>query len=108
MTVLANFAGLATTAGLFAVVVLAFLGLTSLYRSGRMPRFLAGDVMSMIVCVVLTAAFAGTLIGVFSSALQLPFPFWGDLASGAAVLLAVGLLGWGAFRLLSHGRSVTH
>ncbi|MBA5776902.1 hypothetical protein H2509_07135 [Stappia sp. F7233] len=102
MTVLANFAGLATTAGLFAVVVLAFLGLASLYRSGRMPRILSGDVTSMILCALLTAAFAGTLIGVFASALRLPFHFWGDLASAVAVLLAVTLLGLGASRLLGH------
>ncbi len=75
----------------FAAVTLAFLLVERAARAPSRPRWLDSDTGGMLVSVAFTGAFAGSLGVVLSSALSLPMPIWGDVASAIVVILAAAV-----------------
>ncbi|WP_346896078.1 hypothetical protein [uncultured Roseibium sp.] len=74
----------------FAAVVLLYLILSDVYRSARLPAWMSGDVVPQLLCVVVTGAVVGILIGIFTAAMGLPFSTMSD------AVLAAGFLAGGA------------
>ncbi|WP_417682042.1 hypothetical protein [Roseibium sp.] len=70
----------------FAAVILLYLILSEVYRSTRLPAWMNGDVVPQLLCVVLTGAVVGILIGIFTAAMGLPFGTMSDAALAAGIL----------------------
>ncbi|MFD1694018.1 hypothetical protein [Roseibium aestuarii] len=92
----------------FAVIIFLYLALRAVHGTKAMPAWVWGDMMTQIVCVMLTAGFAVTAIGTFVAASRLPFEVWGDSAIALALLLASGALAglvFSSLRGLAHRMS---
>ncbi len=108
MSALSSFAGLTAAAGFFALVVISYLLLTLLFRFKKEPQWMKGDVVAMVLCVILTGAFVAASVCVFTQALKLPFPVWGDIVSALAVVFGIAGLFIFALRYFSSGLQSTH
>lgn len=101
MSDLAPLADLAVQNAIFAAIVLIYLSLSMLHRRGYMPRWLAADVPSMLLCVALTALTAMAFIGVVNASLELPLPGWGCAVVAAVTAIAtLAIEGWAFSRLV--------
>lgn len=101
MFALGSFAGLMSAAGLLALVALMYVAFTLIYRSRHVPRWMDGDVVPMVFCVILTGAFVASSIAVVSQAFKLPFPMWGDVATALLIFTGITILAVVLYRMFS-------
>lgn len=92
----------------FAAVILLYLLFSEVYRSARLPVWMTGDVVPQLICVVLTGAVVGILIGVFTAAMGLPFGTMSGAGLATGILIGAGVIATVLMRLIRSALHLRH
>lgn len=92
----------------FGAVILLYLIFNEVYRSPRLPAWMTGDVVPQLICVVLTGAVVGILIGVFTAAMGLPFGTMSGAGLATGILIGAGVIASVVMRLIRSALHLRH
>lgn len=100
VSALTSYSSLLMAGAAFTLTIFCYMALGDLYASLKVPSWLNGDVMRMMLGALLTGALVASIIGVFTATMPMPYELLGDSLAAIAALCAGGFIAWLVHRIL--------
>ena len=100
VSVFTSYGSLLLAGAAFSLTIFLYMALGDLYSSIRLPAWLNGDVLRMMLSVILTGALVASIIAVFTAAMPMPYKLLGDSLVAISALCLGGFAAWLVHRVL--------